>query len=145
MNTAEQIEPASLPVTTARPAGRARLIRDIIVFQVKLALDGLRDLVMSPLSIVAGIIGVLFGGNDPGWAYRRLLYLGRDTDRWINLFNAYDRYPQSGAGEATVDGVIGDIEETLRRDYDAGGVTARSRNAAEVGLERLREELQRRR
>ena len=84
----------------AEVAGPSRwtLIRRVIVFQIKLALDGFRDLVMSPLSIVAGIVGVLIGGREPDWAFRRLMRFGRETDRWIDLFDARDaldeRHPE---------------------------------------------------
>lgn len=121
-----------------RPVSRLMLMRAIVVFQIKLALDGFRDLVMSPLSITAGIIGVLFSGRDPEWAHRRLMAFGRQTDVWINLFNAYPKDGPVSASERTVDDLIDQAEAVMRRDYAEGGLTARSKARMEEVLESLR-------
>lgn len=131
--------PSALP----RRRGRISLVRDVAVFQFKLMLDGFRDLVMSPMSFGAAIIGILAGGRDPYWAFRGLMAAGRESDRWINLFGAFDSL--AGQRGRTVDATIDDIEEMLRRDYADGGVTARTRASVEAGLERLRAEMSRQR
>ena len=133
---------ATAAADEAAGPGRWTLIRRVIVFQIKLALDGFRDLVMSPLSIVAGIVGVLIGGREPDWAFRRLMRFGRETDRWIDLFDARDALDERHP-ERTVDAVLSDLEDVLRRDYASGGVTARSLAAAEAKLEKLRRECRR--
>lgn len=116
-------ETADLAPSRSRRGGRIRLIRRIVLFQVKLLADGFRDVVMSPLSIAAGAIGI-FSSRDPEHAFDRLMGFGRDTDRWINLFDTHDE--EAG----TLDRVAGDIEEAVRRDYAAGGISAK-------GAERL--------
>ncbi len=65
---------------------RLQLVWDVLVFQFKLAFDGLRDLLLSPLSIVAAVMGLLAGGDDPYQYFRRLLRFGRRSEIWINLF-----------------------------------------------------------
>lgn len=142
MDTAAGAAPQSLPDVAAAPHTRSRLVRDVVVFQVKLLFDGVRDFLFSPLSIAAGLIGLAFGGRDPGLAFRRLLALGRSSDRWINLFGEYPAGRASGTG--SVDTMIDDLEDALRRDYAEGGITARSRATVEAGLERLRAEMARR-
>ena len=42
-------------------ADRWSLIRDVAVLQLKLIVDGLRDLVLVPASLVAGIISLVSG------------------------------------------------------------------------------------
>jgi hypothetical protein len=52
------------PVEASSSASsRWHLIRDVAVFQLKLGLDALRDLVLSPISLIAGIVDLVFGGE----------------------------------------------------------------------------------
>ena len=76
--------------TAVRHAGRMRLLFTAAIFQGKLLLDGLRDVLLVPISLVAVLAGVLFGGDRPGRWFERLLELGRHSDRFINLFNQHD-------------------------------------------------------
>ena len=72
-----------------RHTSRLLLLHDVLVFQFKLALDGLRDVFLSPISLVVALLRVLTSRSDPGKYFRRLLELGHTCDRWINLFNTY--------------------------------------------------------
>jgi len=69
---------------------RLRTLTDLVVFQFKLALDGLRDLLLSPVAIVAAIAGLIAGGDRPDRYFREVLRFGLKTERWINLFGEYD-------------------------------------------------------
>ena len=61
------------------------VVRRTLFFQFRLAVDNLRDLLLSPIAIVAALLGLLRPDN-PSWALDRLMMFGRATDRWINLF-----------------------------------------------------------
>jgi hypothetical protein len=67
-----------------------RLLRDVVVFQGKLALDGLRDVLLSPLSIILAIAGAIFSPADPHRFLRRLMHFGQQSDEFINLFEHPD-------------------------------------------------------
>ena len=55
-------------------AERWVLLRDLGVLQVKLIVDGLRDLVLVPLSLVAGIVSLASSkDNRPGPQFYHLL------------------------------------------------------------------------
>ena len=69
-----------------------QLLRDLVAFQFKLALDGIRDVLLSPVSLVAVFVGFMFGGAAPGQYFYRLLRFGRRTDHMIGLFSAADNY-----------------------------------------------------
>ena len=56
---------------------RPRLLRDLIVFQVKLFADGLRDVLLSPLSFVAAIADVITGKQGPESNFYSLLRAGK--------------------------------------------------------------------
>ncbi|MCB1693130.1 MAG: hypothetical protein KDI19_10210, partial [Pseudomonadales bacterium] len=57
------------------PANHWHLLRDVLAFQVKLALDGIRDLLLSPLSIIAVLAGVIASPRKPDRYFRRLMHL----------------------------------------------------------------------
>ncbi len=100
---------------------RWQLIRDVVGFQFKLALDGLRDLVLSPLSILAGVIGLIISPDNPGKYFNRLLEFGRRTDVWINLFGASEHYDPDNETPSS-DAYIKQLEAMLVAEYQRGGV-----------------------
>ncbi len=65
---------------------RLHLIWEVLVFQLKLAADGLRDVLLMPISIVCGIMGLVAGGHEPDRYFKQVLKLGRRTEIWLNLF-----------------------------------------------------------
>ena len=70
----------------ARPA-HWTLLRDIGVLQVKLVIDGFRDLLLVPASLIAGLISLVNTQNGkPGSEFYELVSVGRQSERWINLF-----------------------------------------------------------
>ena len=52
---------------------RWTLIRDILVLQLKLIVDGLRDFILVPISLVIGVISLLKAGNSSGSEFYELL------------------------------------------------------------------------
>ncbi len=91
-------EPEAPPPPAVHTA-RLQLVWDVVMFQIKLLADGIRDLVLSPMIIVAGVLGLLAGGDDPHRYFRRVLRFGRRTELWINLFG----HRRSGTSDALVD------------------------------------------
>lgn len=83
--TQPETDPASEPGGETE-ASRLHLVLDVLAFQFKLAADGLRDLILSPLSIISAVMGLVAGGDDPYRYFRQLLRLGRRSEIWINLF-----------------------------------------------------------
>ena len=80
-------EPESMQdETTDTETSRLQLLWDLIVFQFKLAADGLRDILLSPISFLAVALGLIIGGDDPYRFFRQVLRFGRRTEIWINLF-----------------------------------------------------------
>lgn len=81
-------------------ATRSVLVRDFLIFQLKLWLDGFKDLVMIQLSVVAVLVDLLFGGRRKRLFYK-VIRLGERIDLWLNLHGALSR------GEGTEDGLFG--------------------------------------
>lgn len=73
----------SLPVVT-----RKVTFRDFAVFQAKLALDGVKDLVLVNLSVIAIVIDMLAGGGRRPRRFYAVIRLGERFDRWLKLHSA---------------------------------------------------------
>ncbi len=66
---------------------RSEVIRDTIVLQLKLIVDGARDLALMPLVLIATIVGLVKHKNQPGRYLYRLLSYGKASEKWIGLFD----------------------------------------------------------
>jgi hypothetical protein len=66
------------------PHGRWELIRDLVVFQAKLAIDALRDLVLSPVSLIAALVDLIRGEPRPESFFYRVLLAGRRSETWMD-------------------------------------------------------------
>ena len=82
-------------------AGRA--LRHLIVFQVKLAADAFRDLLLSPLSVAVFVIDALTRPTVEDSLYLRLMLLGRRSDRMINLFDEHTDTGKFRAGDGVAE------------------------------------------
>ena len=127
-----QSEPA-LPPTT----GRWRLLRDVLAFQVKLFLDGVLDLALSPVSLLCAAIELLRGRDTHGGLFYDFLRYARRADRWIDRFGAVEERPEGGH----VDTHLRWLEQALREQAAKGGITA----AAKARIDALLDAAARRR
>jgi len=120
------------------------LIRDIAVLQVKLVVDGLRDVILVPASLVAGIISVSKTKDGvPGTEFYRLIDAGRQSEHWINLFGTYKNAPpevveRNHFGDADIDDIVSRVESFVVDEYKRGGVTAQARDRMHKAMDALR-------
>lgn len=135
MMTTQPLTKQSFDVAKRR-SSRWSLIRRLAIFQAKLFADGLRDLVLSPISFVVAGIGIIFGGRNPHGAFDRLMQAGHITDSWIDPFGHHAKEGDRPSMERMID----EVERALREDHARGGVTAE----AERRFRTLAEELRRR-
>jgi hypothetical protein len=110
--------------------GRWQLAKDAVIFQVKLGLDAVRDLLLSPVSIVLAIWDVLKGHTQEQSYFYRLMQFGHKTDKWLSLFaSPLDKKDeQIISGENTenynVDQLLNKIESVLKAQHKQGGVAS---------------------
>lgn len=115
-------------------SGHWQLIRDVIAFQFKLAADGLRDLLLSPASMVAALLGLFSRPKDPGVYFRKLMRFGKQSDRWINLFGAETHYHKD---ETSSDTYVRKVEDLIVNEYHKGGVVRSVKDRTDALLGRL--------
>ena len=120
------------------------LIRDIAVLQVKLVVDGLRDLILVPTSLIAGIVSLAkTKDGKPGTEFYALVSVGRQSERWINLFGAIRNAPpelveQRHFGDADIDEIVSRVESFVVDEYKRGGVTSQAKDRIEKAMEAMR-------
>ena len=120
------------------------LILDIAVLQVKLVVDGFRDLILVPASLVAGIISLgKTKDGVPGTEFYTLVGVGKQSERWINLFGAYKNAPpevteQKHFGDADIDDIVSRVESFVVDEYKRGGVTTQARDRMNKAMDAMR-------
>ena len=121
---------------------RWTLIRDILVLQLKLVVDGLRDFILVPVSLIIGIASLLKGGDSSGSQFYELLRTGRRSERWINLFGAAERVYGPSIEEdrfptEDIDEMVSRVESFVVDEYSKGGVTRQAKNQLDRALDSL--------
>ncbi len=138
-----------LPGSPQEPNERWTLIRDIAVFQAKLIVDGLRDLLLVPASLIVGIVSLASGTEGrPGTQFYRLLGVGKESERWINLFGALQNAPPDlelpePFPDADIDDIVGRIEGFVIDEHRRGGMTAQAKERFDKALDALQRKTRR--
>ena len=117
---------------------RWTLIRDALVFQLKLAVDGFRDFLLMPISLAAAVFDLLRVGPRPGRQFYDLLQIGHKTEYWINLFGAAEHgeaFPV--APHPGIDQLVQKMERLVVQEYERGGITSSAKDAVDRMLDGL--------
>jgi hypothetical protein len=111
-------------MSETNPSKRGVLVRNTVVFQLKLMADGFRDLLLLPVSLIATIIGLLRGGDEPEREFNQVIEVGRESEQWINLFGNHEVSDNANA-VASMDTLFAKVEESLKQQYQSGGISER--------------------
>ena len=127
------------PNNTGTEHGRIDLARDALLLQGKLLIDGLRDVILVPVSIVAALIDLLSGDQPAGRRFYNVVQLGRRSEHWINLFGAAERSPHENrwdhdAETVKLDDLVEQVEKVVKDQYTEGGVTGSAKRALNKAL-----------
>ena len=105
------------------------------VFQLKLAADAIRDILLSPLSIIVTLVDIFESDPQKRKHFDRLLSFGRRTERKIDLF---EQHRDSDDEEVSIDQLVDQIEQVIKREYSEGKVSGKTRGVLEKALGRIR-------
>src|ERR1700675_1950863 len=84
-------------VSTPRPAGsgeRWRFLRDVVVFQLKMLLDNVRDFALMPISLGAAVIDLIYKGDREGALFYKVLRWGAHSEEVIDVYSAIEHHPR---------------------------------------------------
>jgi hypothetical protein len=91
---------------------RWRLLRDVIVFQIKLAMEALLDITLIPVSLMAAGLDLLLGNwRQPRW-FHAVLRFGERCERWIDVWGVAT--PGSDIPRSAADELLSKIETVVR-------------------------------
>jgi hypothetical protein len=97
------------------------LLRDLALFYIKLALDGMKDVALVWLAGFAVLADLAVGGPKRGQYFYAVMRLGERVDLWLNVYAPANRaalnpeglFGESRSGE---DSYMGKMEEMLGGD-----------------------------
>jgi hypothetical protein len=90
---------------------RWRLLRDVVVFQIKLAMEALLDISLIPVSLVAAGLDLVLGNwRQPRW-FHAVLRFGERCERWIDVWGVAT--PGSEIPRSEADALLSNIETML--------------------------------
>jgi len=124
---------------------RWSLIRDMLIFQIKLAMDAIRDLLLSPASIACGLIDIFKGHAISKSYFHKLMALGQKSDSWLNLFGNHNKISdssividiQKGKADVNVDQLFLQVESLLKEQHGKGGLTASAKSTIDRYLNKI--------
>lgn len=99
--------------STAEQSPRSRLLRDVVVFQVKLGLEALLDITLIPVSLVAAGLDFLLGNWRRPRLFHAVLRFGERCERRIDLWGVAPDH--RAASTLEVDAVMRSIETLIRQ------------------------------
>ena len=136
--------PTTPPPEADARALRWQLLRDLGAFVLKVALEAIRDLVLIPIGLVAGLAGLVLSPSDPARFFREVLRLGARYDDFVDLFGERKTALPAPRGRR-VDDLVDGLEAVLREQHERGGVTATAKDAIDRALDAVGDAVKERR
>ena len=100
--------PESTPPRDA--PSRVQILRDVLIFQAKLWLEGFKDIALMPLSAGAAAIDFVFGSTTLYGVMR----VGDRFEKWVHLYAALEEEPS----ETTSKGNLRTLDHLLNEAAD---------------------------
>jgi hypothetical protein len=118
-----------------------KFLRDVLVFQIKMLLDNVRDFALMPISLVAAAIDLIFKGKQQGTLFYQVLRWGAHSEEVINVYSAIDSQWRPAVNpKYTVDAVISRLEGVLVRECEKGGTAASIKTAMDRAINQIQTE-----
>jgi hypothetical protein len=113
-----------------------QVFRDLLAFQFKLVLDAARDLLLSPISIIAVLVSLLSRQDNPGKHFYLLLRIGYKVDQWINLFGTTGSNTEDPL--VSSDTYLKKVEDLIINEVQKGGVVKNMKDKTDGLIEKIR-------
>ena len=122
-----QTTPSTDQASQTHGTERWRFIRDVVVFQLKMLLDNIRDFALMPVSLAAAVIDLVYKGEREGALFYRVLRWGRHSEEVIDVYSAIEAHDPGSfkvSPNYKVDALIARLEEVVVREVEKGGTAA---------------------
>ncbi|MEI9994529.1 MAG: hypothetical protein WDM91_08040 [Rhizomicrobium sp.] len=131
------VPPPAEPVPQRDPDARWRFLRDVAVFELKLALNNLHNFFQIPLTLAVAAFDLVAGGKTEGERFYKLVEMGRTIDDSIDIYSIVEHRERSLNKDYTVDTVIVRLEDVIKREYEKGGTAASVKQALDKAIDGL--------
>ncbi len=100
-------------------AGWGGVLHDVLLFQFKLVVDGLKDLCLAQVAVGAALIDLIRRDGSPGRRFYGVVRLSERFDGWLDLHEPLARCPDDTrdyvpAAGHTVDDLVDGVETSAR-------------------------------
>jgi hypothetical protein len=120
------------------PHARWKFMRDVLVFELKLALNNLHNFFQIPLTLGVAAFDLIFKGKTEGERFYKLVEYGRTIDDSIDIYSIVSHRERELNKDYTVDAVLARLEGVIVREYEKGGTAA----SVKTALDRAMDEMQ---
>lgn len=129
--------PTPQPAPTSNIDPRWRFLRDVVVFEAKLALNNLHNFFQIPVTLAVAVFDLLVRGKEEGERFYKLVEWGRTIDDSIDIYSIIEHRERSLNKDYTVDAVIGRLEAVIVREYEKGGSAATVKQAVDRAIDEM--------
>jgi len=97
-----------------------------------------------PASLIVGLVSLFSGqGDRPGSQFYQLLGVGKQSERWINLFGALKNAPHDTRHvepfpDAGMDDLVGRFETFVVEEHKRGGITAQAKQRMDQAIDKIK-------
>ncbi|MEJ1970441.1 MAG: hypothetical protein WDN03_17710 [Rhizomicrobium sp.] len=127
------------PAPALPPASNAdrrwRFLRDVAVFEMKLALNNLHNFFQIPLTLAVAAFDLVVKGEEEGGRFYKLVEMGRTIDDSIDIYSIVAHRERSLNRDYTVDAMLGKLEAVILREYEKGGTAAGVKQAVDKAID----------
>lgn len=114
---------------------RWKFIRDVGVFELKLALNNLHNFFQIPLTFAVAVFDLVAGGKEEGERFYKLVEMGRTIDDSIDIYSIVAHRERKLNQDYTVDAVVGKLEDVIIKEYEKGGTAASVKAAVDRAID----------
>jgi hypothetical protein len=136
--TDEPVKPeATILPPQAVPHARWKFLRDVAVFEFKLALNNFHNFFQIPLTLAVALFDLIFRHGEEGSRFYWLVEQGRLIDDHIDIYSIIDHRERGLNRDFTVDAVLKRLEGVIVREYEKGGTAASIKNAVDRAFDEM--------
>jgi len=116
---------------------RWKFIRDVVVFESKLALNNLHNFFQIPLTLAVAAFDLVIRGKTEGERFYKMVEMGRTIDDSIDIYSIIDHRARVVNKDFTVDAVLAKVEGAIQREFEKGGTAAGVKQAVDKALDEM--------
>ncbi len=116
---------------------RWKFIRDVVVFEAKLALNNLHNFFQIPLTLAVAVFDLFVRGKTQGERFYKMVEMGRTIDDAIDIYSVIEHRERVLNKDFTVDAVLGKVEAVIQREFEKGGTATSMKLAVDRAIDEM--------